>query len=66
MTRVAKLDENLWTQLFMANTDCLTEELRTLIEHLSEYLNALETKDAEKLTQLLKEGRMLKATAGGD
>jgi prephenate dehydrogenase len=66
MTRVAKLDENLWTELFMANVDCLTGELRGLIDHLSEYLEALEAKDTEKLTKLLKEGRLLKATAGGN
>lgn len=66
MTRVARLDENLWTELFLENTDCLVDELRILVKNLTDYLNVLETKDGDKLTQLLKEGRELKLTAGGD
>ena len=49
MTRVAKLDENLWTELFLDNSDYLIDELKTLIGHLSDYLNALETNDSEAL-----------------
>lgn len=66
MTRVAKLDENLWTELFLGNTDHLTKELKDLILHLSQYLDALEGEDAPRLRELLAEGRELKATAGGD
>ncbi len=65
LTRVAKLDENLWTELFMANADYLTNELRLLIDNLREYLEALENEDAERLRALLKEGKELKLTAGG-
>ena len=66
MTRVAKLDENLWTELFLDNSDYLIDELKTLIGHLSDYLNALETNDSEALKELLKKGRELKLTAGGE
>lgn len=66
MTRVAKLDENLWTELFLDNSDYLIDELKTLIGHLSDYLNALETNDSEVLKELLKKGRELKLTAGGE
>lgn len=66
MTRVAKLDENLWTELFMANTDHLTEELRSFIGRLNEYLTALEAHDADAMRDLLREGRLLKAMAGGE
>ncbi|MBR2472777.1 MAG: prephenate dehydrogenase [Clostridia bacterium] len=66
LTRVARLDENMWTELFMANSDYLIEELRMLIDSLGEFLEVLETKDKEKLTQLLREGRELKETAGGN
>ena len=59
-------DENMWTELFMANSDYLIEELRMLIDSLGEFLEVLETKDKEKLTQLLREGRELKETAGGN
>ena len=54
------------TELFLENTDFLTEELRLLVDHLTEYLSALEKKDARRLTALLKEGRELKAAVEGN
>ena len=66
MTRVARLDEEMWTELFLDDADYLTGELKVLIGHLNEYLDALEARDAEKLHALLKDGREKKATAGGN
>ena len=66
MTRVARLDEDMWTELFLADADFLTGELDTLIHHLVEYRAALETRDAETLRALLKDGREKKAAAGGN
>lgn len=66
MTRVALLDEAMWTELFLANKDFLTEELSLLIENLKEYLTALEKGDATLLRALLKDGREKKASAGGN
>ncbi len=65
MTRVAYLDENMWTQLFLADADFLTGELDTLIGHLTEYRDAIAGRDRETLRELLREGRELKTTAGG-
>ena len=66
MTRVARLDEDMWTELFLDDADYLTKELGILIGHLEDYRKALEAKDAQRLHALLKEGRELKATAGGN
>ena len=66
MTRVARLDEDMWTELFLDDADYLPGELKVLIGHLNEYLDALEARDAEKLHALLKDGREKKATAGGN
>lgn len=66
MTRVARLDEDMWTELFLDDADYLSAELDILIRHLEEYADALKARDAEKLRALLKEGRELKATAGGN
>ena len=66
MTRVARLDEAMWTELFLDNADYLTEELDILIRHLNEYLGALKNRDADEMLRLLREGRDLKATAGGN
>ena len=66
MTRVARLDEDMWTELFLDDADYLTRELDILIHHLTEYSEALKAKDADALRALLKDGREKKATAGGN
>ncbi|MEG2175849.1 MAG: prephenate dehydrogenase [Oscillibacter sp.] len=66
MTRVARLDEELWTELFLDDADYLTAELDILVQHLTEYLTALQNRDAVTLRKLLREGKDLKATAGGN
>ena len=66
MTRVARLDEDMWTELFLDDADYLTDELEILVGHLSEYLDALKARDAEQIRALLREGREKKASAGGN
>lgn len=66
MTRVARLDEDMWTELFLDDADYLTDELDILIGHLQEYADALKTRDAERLRALLRDGREKKAAAGGN
>jgi len=66
MTRVALLDEAMWTELFFSNADYLTEQLEILIGNLEEYRAALAEKDAIRLQALLKDGREKKAAAGGN
>lgn len=65
MTRVARLDENMWTVLMMDNVDFLSKQVDILIGNLQEYQKALHERDAEKLRALLKEGREMKESAGG-
>ncbi len=65
MTRVARLDEVMWTELMMDNADYLTPQIDLLIEHLQAYQEALHSRDREKLCALLKEGREMKEKAGG-
>ena len=65
MTRVARLDEKMWTELFLDDADYLVQELDILIENLTAYAQALKAGDGERLQALLKEGRERKATAGG-
>ncbi|MDD4366580.1 MAG: prephenate dehydrogenase [Eubacteriales bacterium] len=57
MTRVAKLNEKMWTELFLENPEYLSCEIQELIDHLGEYKNAIDTKDRNKLAALLKDGR---------
>ncbi len=64
MTRVAKLNEEMWTELFMQNSDNLVSEIDLLIENLSKYANALRNGESDTLQQLLKDGKDTKKQAG--
>ena len=66
MTRVARLDEDMWTELFLDAADYLVKELDILIENLTAYSKALKSGDAERVRALLREGREKKAAAGGN
>jgi prephenate dehydrogenase len=57
LTRVAKLNEVMWTELFLDNAEHLGFELDCLIRPLQEYRDAIAAGDAETLCRLLKEGR---------
>ena len=65
LTRVAWLNEVMWTELFMENRDYLTEEIRFLREELKKYQNALEQQDFEKMRELLREGKERKVEVDG-
>ncbi len=56
LTRVARLNETMWSELFMENRDNLVFEIDTIISSLQEYKTALENGDDETLKALLKDG----------
>lgn len=60
VSRVSSVDENLWSELFMANRDYLRYELKCLIGSLCQYLTAVEKGDKDELFRLIKESRLLK------
>lgn len=64
MTRVAKLNEEMWTELFLENKDNLAFEIEMLIKNLQQYKTALENADSEKLSSLLAEGKAKKKQVG--
>jgi prephenate dehydrogenase len=65
LTRVAWLNEKMWTELFLENGDNLLKELDIIINSLNEYRDALAAEDAEKLEELLRQGRICKERADG-
>lgn len=65
LTRVAKLNETMWTELFLDNRENLLNEVDTIIENLKKYSDALKAKDANELNALLKEGRERKESIDG-
>ena len=60
LTRVAKLNEYMWSSLFMCNKKALLEEIDCFIEHFTQYKIAMENDDIDALRELLKDGRILK------
>lgn len=60
LTRVAKLNENMWSELFINNKEPLLKELINITEKLNEYIEALKSDDEERLRSLLKDGRIIK------
>lgn len=60
MTRVARLNEDMWTELFFDNRAALLPEIAGLVERLAEYRDALERGDRDAMRRLLREGREIK------
>ena len=60
MTRVARLNEDMWTELFLENDDLLLTQVEALIQNMQEYYDALKDRDEERLRFLLREGREIK------
>ena len=63
MTRVAYLNEEMWSDLFLCNRAPLLAELDTLIASLTEYRNAIEDGDRDTLRRLLLDGKQKKIRA---
>lgn len=66
MTRVAWLNEKMWTELFSENSDYLITELDYIISSLTEYKTALENNDKNTLCRLLRDGREMKEKIDGN
>ncbi|HHW46907.1 MAG TPA: prephenate dehydrogenase [Clostridiales bacterium] len=60
VSRVAALDEYLWSDLLLKNSDYLSKEIDILINNLSSYRAAISSGNREELISILREGRVLK------
>ena len=65
LTRVARLNAPMWTELFLDNADFLSEEIGTIIESLQAYKDAIDERDAARLEALLAEGDRIKREVEG-
>ena len=65
MTRVAWLNENMWSELFLENKEPLLFEIDSIIASLNEYRDAINDGDKERLKSLLRDGRIAKETVDG-
>ena len=60
LTRVAWLNEQMWTELFLENRDNLIRELDGFLDSVRAYRDAMAAGDANALRELLAEGRKIK------
>lgn len=65
LTRVAYLNEDMWSELFLENSDNLINEIDSIVENLVQYRKALENNDRERLANLLRDGKILKEKIDG-
>ena len=66
MTRVAKLNEEMWTELFLENQDALVREIDTLVEELAAFAYTIRRGDRERLRDMLKHAREIKEVIDKD
>ena len=66
MTRVAKLNEEMWTELFLENRDALVREIDTLVEELAAFAYTIRRGDRERLRDMLKHAREIKEAIDKD
>lgn len=64
LTRVARLNEHMWSELFLDNAGPLLNEIDEIIHHLTEYRDAIASGDRQLLTDLLRDGRERKEAIG--
>lgn len=60
LTRVARLNSAMWSELMLDNSDNLIKELDIFIKNISDYRDALACRDEEKLKALLEDGNAKK------
>ena len=60
MTRVARLNPDMWTELMLSNSDYLKKEVSGLIDRLEQFRTALDNNDENALKTLLSEGNEAK------
>lgn len=60
VSRVAKINAELWSELFVENREPLTKEIDTLIENLTLIKNQINASDRDKLVNTLQKSREIK------
>ena len=66
MTRVARMNASMWTELMRGNADNLSREVRSMAVRLTEYADALDSGDDGALYRLLEAGNEKKLSVEKD
>ncbi len=54
LTRIARINENMWTELFLENKEQLLKQMELFMDKFSELKEALQNSDVELLKQMMK------------
>ena len=57
MTRIAGVDEEVWSSLYLLNSENLSKNIGTLISSLANLKEAIDAGDRARLIELLAEGK---------
>lgn len=66
MIRVARLNEDMWTELFLENREALVREIDTLVEELAAFAYTIRRGDRDNLRTMLHRARTIKETIDQD
>ena len=58
LTRIARINENMWSELFMLNKDALLSQMETFISEFNGFYEILKNEDIEKIKE-----KMIQSTA---
>lgn len=64
VSRVANINGELWSELFLENKEALCGELETLIDNINMIKNAVENEDKKTLAEILNRSRRVKEALG--
>jgi prephenate dehydrogenase len=64
VSRVANINEVMWSELFLDNRTALTEELDIFLKNLTEIRDAVADNNHAHLETLLRKGRLIKEELG--
>lgn len=53
LTRIASINEDMWSELFLLNKDYLLNEIRQFRETLDDFTEALENEDEQKMKSMM-------------
>ena len=54
LTRIARINENMWSELFLLNRDVLLSEIRVFADEMNEIYEILEKEDVEALKEKMR------------
>ena len=54
LTRIAKINENMWSELFIINKQSLLDEMNLFVKQFEKFKKALETEDVDTMKEMMR------------